>query len=216
MKILRPTMAALSASIIATGIGCLVSLPAGSQAGSAQAQAGSAQAQLVDAAGNMHIPDNYRINYEYLGSWSVAGDEKGAKEMHTVYASPGAAEAYRTTGKFPDGSVLVKEVLSTATAAMTTGTVSHVDRLKGWFMMVKDSKNSHPDNKLFLTSGQVDLAREVVRLPLHRGRLSSGETVWFVLTDVSDFATSKKMGLTRAPSLSKAKDLASTRVAEMD
>src|SRR3954447_19992069 len=70
--------------------------------------------------------------------------------------------------------------------------------------------------KLFLTSGQVDLAREVVSLPLHRGRLSSGETVWFVLTDVSDFATSKKMGLTWAPSLSKAKDLASTRVAEMD
>jgi hypothetical protein len=49
-----------------------------------------------------------------------------------------------------------------------------------------------------------------------RGRLSSGETVWFVLTDVRDFGTSRKMGLTWAPSLSKAKDLASTRVAEMD
>ena len=70
--------------------------------------------------------------------------------------------------------------------------------------------------KLFLKSGQVDLAREVIRLPLHRGRLSSGETVWFVLTDVSDFATSRKMGLTWAPSLSNAKGLASTRVAEMD
>ena len=68
----------------------------------------------------------------------------------------------------------------------------------------------------FLTSGQVDLAREVVTLPLHRGRLSSGETVWFVLTDVSDLATSKKLGLTWAPTLSKAKALASTRVAEMD
>ncbi|WP_246571581.1 DUF7482 domain-containing protein [Bradyrhizobium liaoningense] len=70
--------------------------------------------------------------------------------------------------------------------------------------------------KQFLTSGQVDLAREVVSLPLHRGRLASGEAVWFVLTDVSDFATSKAMGLTWAPSLSKAKDLKSTRVAEMD
>ena len=79
-----------------------------------------------------------------------------------------------------------------------------------------DTSTEKRITKLFLTSGQVDLAREVVRLPLHRGRLSSGETVWFVLTDVSDFATSKKMGLTWAPSLSKAKDLASTRVAEMD
>jgi hypothetical protein len=81
---------------------------------------------------------------------------------------------------------------------------------------VVDTSTEKRITKLFLTSGQVDLAREVVRLPLYRGRLSSGETVWFVLTDVSDFATSKKMGLTWAPSLSKAKDLASTRVAEMD
>jgi len=70
--------------------------------------------------------------------------------------------------------------------------------------------------KLFLTSGQVDLAREVIRLPLRRGRLASGEIVWFVLTDVSDYDTSEKMGLTWAPSLSEAKDLASTRVAEID
>jgi len=79
-----------------------------------------------------------------------------------------------------------------------------------------DTSTEKRITKLFLTSGQVDLAREVVKLPLHRGRLSSGETVWFVLTDVSDLATSKKMGLTWAPTLSKAKDLASTRVAEMD
>jgi hypothetical protein len=79
-----------------------------------------------------------------------------------------------------------------------------------------DTSTAKRITKLFLTSGQVDLAREVVTLPLHRGRLSSGETVWFVLTDVSDLNTSKTMGLTWAPSLSKAKDRASTRVAEMD
>jgi hypothetical protein len=32
---------------------------------------------------------------------------------------------------------------------MTTGIVSYVDILKSWFMMVKDDKNSHPDNKLW-------------------------------------------------------------------
>src|SRR3954469_11880274 len=79
-----------------------------------------------------------------------------------------------------------------------------------------DTSTEKRITKLFLTSGQVDLVREVVSLPLHRGRLSSGETVWFVLTDVSDFATSQKMGLTWAPSLAKAKDLTSTRVAEID
>src|SRR5262249_16520635 len=79
-----------------------------------------------------------------------------------------------------------------------------------------DTSTEKRITKQFLTSGDVDLAREVVKLPLHRGRLPSGETLWFVLTDVSDLATSKKMGLTWAPRLSKAKDLASTRAAEMD
>ena len=32
---------------------------------------------------------------------------------------------------------------------MTTGTVSHARTLKGWFVMVKDSKNSHPGNVLW-------------------------------------------------------------------
>ena len=32
---------------------------------------------------------------------------------------------------------------------MTTGTVSHAEELKGWFVMVKDSKNAHPGNSLW-------------------------------------------------------------------
>src|SRR6516164_8537026 len=32
---------------------------------------------------------------------------------------------------------------------MTTGTVSHAQTLKGWFVLMKDSKNSHPGNKLW-------------------------------------------------------------------
>jgi hypothetical protein len=143
MMRLKLILVALTSSVAAVGIGFLLTAP---PAGS---QAAQTQPAFVDAAGNMRIPDNYRTHYEYLGSWSVAGDDKGAKEMHTVYASPGTAEAYRTTGKFPDGAILVKEVYGAATTMMTTGTVSHVDNLKGWFMMVKDGKNSHPDNKLW-------------------------------------------------------------------
>jgi hypothetical protein len=42
-----------------------------------------------------------------------------------------------------------KEVFEATTGEMTTGTVSHAEALKGWFVMVKDSKNSHPGNKLW-------------------------------------------------------------------
>jgi len=52
-------------------------------------------------------------------------------------------------GHFPDGAVLVKEVFATSTNEMTTGTVSHADKLKGWFVMMKDSKETHPGNPLW-------------------------------------------------------------------
>jgi Cytochrome P460 len=43
----------------------------------------------------------------------------------------------------------VKEVYDTATGSMTTGTVSHVRTLKGWFVMVKDGHDTHAGNPLW-------------------------------------------------------------------
>ena len=107
-------------------------------------------AKVVDASGNLRVPGDYRTAYQFLGSWAVAADQgAGSKEIHLVYASPGTAAAYRKNGRFTDGSVLVKEVFETATGSMTTGTVSHAQTLKGWFVLIKDSKNSHPGNKLW-------------------------------------------------------------------
>jgi len=105
---------------------------------------------VVDASGTMHVPDDYRTVYQLLGSWAVAADqERGLKELHVVYASPGTITAYRDTGRFPDGAVLVKEVFQAATKEMTTGTVSRAETLKGWFVMVKDSNGSYAGNKLW-------------------------------------------------------------------
>jgi hypothetical protein len=113
---------------------------------SSPADAGS----VADSYGALHVPTDYRSAYEYLGSWAIAEDQgQGSKQMHDVYASPGAVAAYRATGHFPDGAVLVKEVFATATAQMTTGTVSRAETLQGWFVMVRDTKNSHPGNKLW-------------------------------------------------------------------
>ena len=100
------------------------------------------------------MPGDYRTAYQFLGSWAVSADQgPGSKEIHVVYASPGAAAAYRKNGRFTDGSVLVKEVFETTTGAMTTGTVSHAQTLKGWFVLMKDSKSSHPGNKLWAMVG---------------------------------------------------------------
>lgn len=139
----------------AIGTALAVALVVGSVAALAQVTraasgGGAAGAKVVDAKGNLRVPANYREIYQSLGSWAIAADgTAGAKQMHNVYASPGVIAAYRRTGRFPNGAVLVKEVFNAATASMTTGTVSHARTLKGWFVMMKDGKNSHPGNPLW-------------------------------------------------------------------
>ena len=104
---------------------------------------------VVDSDGNMHVPAAYQAEYEFLGSWAIAASgEPGSKEIHNVYASPGAVKSFHEHGHFPDGAVLVKEVYTASTASMTTGTVSHAQTLKGWFVMVKGNGN-YPNNRLW-------------------------------------------------------------------
>ncbi|MGH9618390.1 MAG: cytochrome P460 family protein [Bryobacteraceae bacterium] len=126
----------------------LVSLPA--YVGIAGAADGHKTQAVVDANGNLRVPTNYHATYEFLGTWAIAKDKgQGSKQIHDVYASPGAVAAFRRNGHFPDGAVLVKEVYATATEPMKTGIVSHAKTLKGWFVMAKESRNSHPGNKLW-------------------------------------------------------------------
>jgi hypothetical protein len=136
--------------ISVAGVLLVVALAAHGVTGVTAATNGQTTEAVVDANGNMRVPADYRTAYQSLGTWAVAADQgEGSKELHVVYASPGTIAAYRRDGRFPDGAVLVKEVFETATDAMTTGTVSYAQALMGWFVMVKDSKNSHPGNKLW-------------------------------------------------------------------
>jgi hypothetical protein len=111
--------------------------------------AGETFSPYVDARGGITMPPDYRSRWVFLGTWSIdAGDKTaGAKGLHNVYTQPGVVEAYQSTGKFPDGTVLVKELLKSSTGKMTTGTISHATDTEGWFVMVKDTQNRFPDNK---------------------------------------------------------------------
>ena len=96
----------------------------------------------------LHVPAaDYRQEWILLGSFSVRADdaEKGAKELHVVYAEPKSVEVYRENGAFPDGAVLVKDVFAAKTEALTTGIASYADTLKGRFVMVKDKTDSYAD-----------------------------------------------------------------------
>jgi hypothetical protein len=103
--------------------------------------------QLVDKSGNIRKPADVRDTYQALGTFMVL-DPKG-NQMHFTYASPGTAETYRRTGKFADGTVLVKEVFGTEHAQMTTGDANWASQTKVWFVLIKDEKGRYPGNPLW-------------------------------------------------------------------
>jgi hypothetical protein len=114
-----------------------------------QPAAGESESESMECVDSLlHVPEvDYRREWVLLGSFSVLADEPpdGGKELHVVYTAPENVEAYREDGEFPDGAVLVKDVYSTATEAMTTGTVSYADALVGRFVMFRDADDEHAD-----------------------------------------------------------------------
>ena len=144
---MKTTLVKRLASLVGVGATALtLSLAAASGQGAMAAQ----MEPVDDGQGNLHVPSDYRTSYEFLGTWAIA-DKMGQpiKQMHNVYATPGTVAAFRKTGHFPDNTILIKEVFAAASEPMTTGNVAHADKLAGWFVMMKDSKNSHPANKLW-------------------------------------------------------------------
>ncbi|MGH1479506.1 MAG: cytochrome P460 family protein [Geminicoccales bacterium] len=107
------------------------------------------QAPGVGSDGSIQVPNvDYQKDWAFLGTYSVQGED-GAGDLHTVYTQPETIAAYRETGKFPDGTVLIKDLFKTKTDNLTTGRVSWATERAGWFVMVKDSANSFPDNPLW-------------------------------------------------------------------
>src|SRR5260370_13734492 len=75
---------------------------------------------LVDKAGNIRKPSDYRDRYQALGTYAVV-DLNCGTDMHYTYESPGTGDDYRKTGKFAYGTVLVKQIFATDHAHLTDG-----------------------------------------------------------------------------------------------
>ena len=139
--------------ILTVAIFCL-----GSAASFADSSFSSTYKNLVDSTGNISLPTGFRENWTFLGTWSIAAKDggtssaasgHGAAGLHNVYTQNGVAEYFRKTGAFPDGAVIVKELLKADTASMTTGTVSRGYETEGWFVMIKDTQKRFPSSPLW-------------------------------------------------------------------
>ena len=102
--------------------------------------------KFVDEKGNITFPDDYRARWSHLGSWVVQEGKAEEYGFHDVYAEPDAVVEYRKTGKWPDGAMIVKESRAMRGGKLTTGDARWAGDVVVWFVMVKDSKKSFPDN----------------------------------------------------------------------
>ena len=101
---------------------------------------------FVDSDGTIQFPGKVRDEWVHLGSWGSADLDSADPGQHDVYTQPGTLEAYRKTGKFPDGAVLVKEVRKIESGYMTTGPVTWAGDEVLWFVLIKDSEGRFPGN----------------------------------------------------------------------
>ena len=102
---------------------------------------------FVEADGTIRFPGRVRDEWVHLGSWGSADLASADPGQHDVYTQPESLRAYRDTGRFPDGAVIVKEVRTIESAHMTTGPVTWAGDEVLWFVMIKDSQNRFPDHE---------------------------------------------------------------------
>jgi hypothetical protein len=108
--------------------------------------AGSSFSPYVDEKGNITLPKDYREKWVYLGSYVVPNEKAPGYGFHDIFTQPSSVEAYKKTGKFPDGAVLVKEIRKVKSASMTTGQANWAGEMSVWFVMVKDQKSRFTNN----------------------------------------------------------------------
>ena len=104
----------------------------------------------VGAGGALSVPEGYRDNLVFIGTWAVHNKEgAGIAGIHNVYTNAEAVAHFREHGEWQDGAVIVKELLEVQAAKMTTGQVSRATEISGWFVMVKDTQGRFPGNPLW-------------------------------------------------------------------
>ncbi|MEC4674440.1 MAG: cytochrome P460 family protein [Nitrospirota bacterium] len=128
-----------------------------SLAGVAFAESEKPFAPNVDLnTGAISVPEDYTL-WPTLGTWThtkIDGGAPNIHEYHVVYTQPKTIKYYKKKRRFPDGAVLVKELLHAETMSMTTGpAVGHATTLKGFFVLVRDTKGRFKSSPLWGDAG---------------------------------------------------------------
>ena len=151
MTINRLIILSIIASVLIVSLGIIAGV-----AKTALAQSNPSWGPKWTASGELELPKHYRT-WIFLGSPltpNALNDGKaGFPEYHNVYVQPEAYQAYRHTGQFPEGTILLKELQLTLPASNADGSRIEASgrgyfpgMLNGIDISVKDSKRFKDTN----------------------------------------------------------------------
>ena len=109
----------------------------------AAAQTGKNSGISFDKEGALTRPEGYR-EWVYVGTPVTPNDMNNGNapfpEFHNVYIDPSSWAAYKKTGKYPDGTTLVKELVSVGSKRAASGKGYFMGDFVGLEVAMKDSK----------------------------------------------------------------------------
>ena len=109
----------------------------------AHAQGGNKKVYSFDGSGNLIQPKGYR-EWIFVGSPLTPNDMNNGKaafpEFHHVYIPHEQFKVYKRTGAFPDGTILVKELLSVGKKQAPSGKGYFNGDFIGLEATIKDTK----------------------------------------------------------------------------
>lgn len=121
-------------------------------------EGGSKAAVEYTADGKMKQPTGYR-EWVYVGTPLTPHDmndgEATFPEFHSVYIDRPSWDHYKTTGEFPDGTALVKELASVGSKEASSGKGYFMGEIIGLEVSVKDTKRfkDEPGNWAYFSFG---------------------------------------------------------------
>lgn len=108
--------------------------------------------------GRLLRPRGYR-RWTYIGTPLTPNDMNGGNapfpEFHSVYINPQSYDQYGKTGEFPDGTVLIKELVSVGSKEATSGNGYFMGEFTGLEVLIKDKTRfkDEPGNWAFFSFG---------------------------------------------------------------
>jgi hypothetical protein len=124
---------------------------------SAQPQAGAAVVEFTPD-GKLKQPVGYR-KWVYVGTpvtpKDMNGDDDSISEFHAVYMDPESFAHYEKTGKFRDGTLMVKEFIGVGSKEAVSGNGYFMGEYTGLEVSIKDSKRfkDEPGNWAYFNFG---------------------------------------------------------------